>query len=457
MSNDNSDVLIYVPFKKDTLNENDIKWINSFQSILETSLQQITRRAINVTKSFADGILADKEFKVLVELLPNADFEHTDEQLFTGKRIIQVNCQSDINKEISKESFIVNLYDEIKNNPIDITGNIDELKNEIWLKFIDIAYEIREVIVTRKESKKLKGKIFVAETSSEQNINRETIIRELEHLGYNILPDKHFPRDMNSFSELVHTSMKECFLSIHIIGNFYAPLIENIDISSIELQNDIFYEVAAELNAKDQVLKRLVWIPPDIKPKSEKQKLYIESFKRNIELLKNTEIVQSPIEVFKTIIEGKAQSILESKTTKEVDKKDTSSVYLISNNLSSDHYNAIKNVLLNHKLEVMEVIDTKDKVELIQNHYYNLINCDALLIDYSVSNMQWLNSKLSDIIKSPGFGRKKDFIAKSVLLNIEETPKLNIKINNLDIINNLKKDINQRLISFIEKINKNDV
>ncbi len=456
MSNGDSDVLVYIPFKKEVLDENDIKWINSFQSILETSLQQITKHVIRVAKSFSDEISTDQKPKVIVVLLPNVDFEDTDEQLSGGKRIIQVNCHPDINKEISKESFIVNLYDEVKNNPIDITGHIHELKNEIWLKFLDIAYEIREAVTTRKGSKRIKGKIFVAETSSEQNINRETIIRELEHLGYNIFPDKHFPRDMNSFSELVHSSMKECFLSIHIIGNFYAPLIENVEISSIELQNDLFHEVAAEVNIKGQVLKRLVWIPPDVKPKSEKQKLYIESFKRNIELLKNTEIIQTPIEVFKTIIEGKAQSILESKTTKEDDKKNTSSVYLISNNLNSDHYNAIKSMLLNHKLEIMEVIDTKNKIELVQNHYYNLINCDALLIDYSVSNPQWLNSKLSDVIKSPGFGRKKDFIAKSILLNTEETPKLNIKVNNLDIINNHKKDINQRLISFIEKINKND-
>ncbi len=456
MSNDDSDVLIYIPLKKDKLGEYDLNWINSFQSILETSLQQITRQAINVDKSFLGEIIAGQKFKVLVELLPNADFEDIDEQLFGDKRTIQVNCHPDIIKEISKESFIVNLYDEIKNNPVDITGRIDELKNEVWLKFLDIAYEIREAVTTRRESKRVKGKIFVAETSSEQNVNRETIIRELEHLGYNILPDKHFPKDMNSFSELVHNSMKECFLSIHIIGNFYAPLIKNIDVSSIELQNDLFHEVAAELNTKGQILKRLVWIPPDIKPKSEKQKLYIESFKRNIELLKNTEIIQAPIEVFKTIIEGKAQSILESKTTKEVDKKEISSVYLISNNLNSDYYNVMKSELLNHKLDVLEVVDTNNKIELIQNHYYNLINCDALLIDYSVSNSQWLNSKLSDVIKSPGFGRKKDFIVKSVLLNVEETPDINIKISNLDIINNHKKDINQRLISFIEKINKND-
>ncbi|PLX14832.1 MAG: hypothetical protein C0597_09495, partial [Marinilabiliales bacterium] len=299
-----------------------------------------------------------------------------------------------------------------------------------------------------------KGNIYLAETSAEQNTNRETIIRELEHLGYKILPEVNFPKDMVSFSELVHSNMKESFLSIHIIGNFYAPLIENIEISSIELQNDLFHEVASELNANNQIIKRLVWIPPDIKPKSEKQKLYVESFKRNIELLKNTEIIQTPIEVFKTIIKDKAEEILQTKTVESHTEKNSKSVYLISNNTDSNHYKEIKNLLAQNKFEILETIDSTNKIDLIQNHYYNIVNCDALLIDYSVENYQWLYSKLSDILKSPGFGRKNDFLAKSVLVNTLQAPEINIRINNLDLINNKKKDMNQSLAPFIEKIDK---
>jgi len=441
------------------LEEKNIHWINSFQSILELSLKQITKLPIQITKAFSNDIKNEQNCKILIQLTfnPNIEYVSSNEPNFKYQKQIQVNSDPENKIKILNEGLIVNLYDETKNKTIDISSNINELKNETWLKFLDIAYEIKkEIGPERKDSKKFKGNIYVAETSAEKNTNRATIIRELEHLDYRILPETNFPKDMVSFSELVHSNMKESFLSIHIIGNIYAPLIENIDISTIELQNDLFHEVASELNANSKVIKRLVWIPPDIKPKSEKQKLYVESFKRNIELLKNTEIIQTPIEVFKTIIKDKAEELLQSKTVEDNEEKKTNSVYLISNNIDSDHYKEIKKQLLQKKLDVLEAINSANKIDQIQNHYYNIVNCDALLIDYSVENYQWLNSKLSDIIKSPGFGRKSNFLSKSILVNTVKSPEIKIEINNLDLIINQKKDINQSLAPFIEKIEKND-
>ncbi len=466
MSNKDFDILIYVPFKKGNLNENEINWLNAFQSILEIGLNQISKQKISISNFISSEFLTGKKeiaesAKVIIQLLLNNSYDPGNilsaDQL-KNRKIIQVNCHPEIKSETSKEITITNLFDETTNKTIDLSEHIDELKNEIWLKFLDIVFEIKKAVsVAEKETTKSKGKIFVAESSTDQNINRETIIRELEHLGYEVLPKSNFPKDMNPFSELVHDNLKQSFLSVHLIGNYYAPLINNIDISSVELQNDLFHEVAAELKAENKVIKRLVWIPTDIKPKSEKQKLYIESFKRNIELLKNTEIVQTPIEVFKTIIENKAEEILDIKIQAKAKSEGikNKSVYVISNDLNSKIFSDIKQELLKQKLTVLEATQKANKIDLIQEHYFNLINCDALLIDYSVENLQWLNSKLSDILKSPGFGRKKNFLAKSVLINTGKSPAINLQIKDLDLINNDKKDISKRLNSFIEKINKN--
>ena len=466
MSNENSDILIYAPFKKENLNENEVNWLKGFQTILETGLHQITKQKISISDFISTESLFGKKgiaenAKVIIQLLLNNSYDQGNllsADKLKNIKIIQVNCHPEIKAESPNDFTIVNLFNESTNKTIDLSGHIDELKNEIWLKFLDIAFEIRkEVVIAEKEAKKSRGKIFVAESSTDQNINRETIIRELEHLGFEVLPEGNFPKDMNPFSELVHDNLKQSFLSIHLIGIYYAPLLNNIDISSVELQNDLFHEVAAELKAENKVIKRLVWIPTDIKPKSEKQKLYIESFKRNIELLKNTEIVQTPIEIFKTIIENKAEEILDIKiqTKTESEGVKNKSVYVISNDLNSNTFSDIKQELIKQKLTVLEATQKANKIDLIQEHYYNLINCDALLIDYSVENLQWLSSKLSDILKSPGFGRKRNFLAKSILINTGKSPAINLQIKDLDLINNDKKDISKRLNSFIEKINKN--
>lgn len=465
MSNKNSDILIYVPFKKENLNETEINWLNAFQTILKIGLRQITKQGIGITNIISeDSIQGNEEItqntKIIIQLLINTTYTHENlcniEHFKSGK-IINVICHPDIKEESSKQISSFNLFDESLNKTINLSERIDELKNEIWLKFLDITYEIKkEVSTSAKQPKKLKGKIYVAETSSDQNFNRETIVRELEHLGFEVLPNVKFPKDMLTYSEFVHDNLIQCFLSIHLMGNYYAPLLNNIDISGIELQNDLFHEVAAELTAKNEVIRRLVWIPPDVKPKSEKQKLYIESFKRNIELLKNTEIIQTPIEVFKTIIRNKAEEFVNTETLSKpiAEENETKSVYLISNSINEKNLTLIKEYLLKNKINVLETTHKANKIDLIQEHYHHLINCNALLIDYSVDNIQWLNSKLSDILKSPGFGRKSKFLAKAVLLNSNSLPQLNLNISELDLIDNKEKDIAKRLNSFIEKINK---
>lgn len=454
---DNSDVIIYAPYQKDDLHENEINWIHSFQSILEMGLKQITKKQIKCSKIFLDENLKEQKATLLISIILNPNVKN--DELFAEKskfrKHILVYADPDSGLQRQEDTMAVNLFDEAKNKKVNIFDVVD-LKDEVWLKFLDIAYEVRNTISELEDiqGKEKEGNIFVAETSIEQNTNRETIIRELEHLGYKIFPEKHFPKNMVAFSDLVQQSLQHCFLSVHIIGNYYAPLLENIEVSTIELQNDLFHEVASERNKKGHVLKRLVWIPPDIKPKSEKQRLYIESFKRNIELLENTEIVQTPIEVFKTIIQEKAREMLYPNKVEYVNPEQSKTVYLISNHSNKDRLADIRECLIKEKFKLLEVESSTDKIELIQNHYHHLVNCDALLIDYSVENNQWLNSKLSDIVKSPGFGRKNDFLAKSVLINTKETPEITIQVQNLDLINNQKQDINRRLSSFIDKINK---
>lgn len=467
MSNEDSDILIYVPFKKEKLNENEINWLNAFQSILEIGLNQISKQKISISNFISNESLIGKKgiaenAKVIIQLLLNNNYDQSNllsADKLKNRKIIQIYCHPEIKEEPPKDCTIINLLDESTNKAIDLSKHIDELKNEIWLKFLDIVFEIKKaVLVAEKETTKSKGKIFIAESSTDQNFNRETIIRELEHLGFEVLPKASFPKDMIPFSEFVHGNLKQSFLSVHLIGKYYAPLLNNIDISSIELQNDLFHEVAAELKAENKIIKRLVWIPTDIKPKSEKQKLYIESFKRNIELLENTEIIQTPIEVFKTIIRNKAEEILNIKTQTKTKSEGikNKSVYVISNEVNNKTFSDIKQELIKQKLIVLEATQKANKIDLIQEHYYNLINCDALLIDYSVENLQWLNSKLSDILKSPGFGRKKSFLAKSILINTGKSPVINLQIKDLDLISYAEKDISKRLNSFIEKINKND-
>jgi len=47
-------------------------------------------------------------------------------------------------------------------------------------------------------------------------------------------------------------------------------------------------------------------------------------------------------------------------------------------------------------------------------HYHSLITADIILIYYGSKNEQWLQTKLLDVLKSPGLGRKKNITESAI-------------------------------------------
>lgn len=463
MSNQDLDILFYAPFNKDDLTESNIKWLRNFQFILDISLHQLLKQKIKI----ANPILDDSSFSkadcdkanIVLQFYLNKNYNSEECIQNEKSNLFQILCDPELlNSPIEKTKNVrsYNFFDETKGKKIDLTSDINKIDNEIWLEFLDITYEIKALLGVNIKEESIKPKIYVAETSSDQNYNRHTIIRELIHQGFHIVPERSLPANMLQCTEEVQNSMSSSVLSIHIIGNNYAPLLENIEVSMVELQNDIFSEVVAEVEAQNKTINRLVWIPPNIKPKSEKQRHYIENFKRNIELLKNTEIIQTPIEVFKSIIQKKVNVILNKEDSLIENNLEydsiKNSVYVIHNGSNVNRINEIIAELNKQNLNVLHTKLHKNKIELIKEHHRNLTVCDALLIIYSSDNEQWLDSKLSDVIKSPGIGRKKQYLSKAVLIDIDKEPGTEKKLVGLQVINGCKKNPSDCLKTFIEKI-----
>ena len=453
MSPKDFDVLFHVPYNTENITDDDIRWIDNFQSILKVSVGQILKQNIKITNPIGKENSSSKElteFDIVFQFIFNNDYVEDKCVQKSAKEkdqlLIQLISKPNIQLADISKSDHVKSYDLFGNN---IKGyhnlDIKNLKSDIWLKILDITYEIKQHLLTiNKTSDQI---IYIAETSNDQEGNRENLIREFTHLGYKVLPDEDLPNDMLDFSEKVSEQMQNAILSVHIIGNQYAPLIENIEVSKVEIQNDIFSEIAAS----NSLIKRYVWIPPNIKPKSEKQKQYIESFKRNIELLVNTEIIQTPLEVFKSILKKNIN-------VKDIDKKEkleeevkTKSAYIMHTYDDLNKVNTIRKELKALDIDILNTNKENSKIDLIQEHKRNLVECDILIIFYSSENEQWLNSKLSDVIKSPGFGKNKDYNLKLLLLDTDIKPKSMLTLKDMEMLDIKDKDISGLISSLIEK------
>lgn len=459
MLNQNVDVLFYIPFKNKTLEESYIKWITNFNFILEISLSQVLKRKAKCLLKFEGDTLSDAQ--VYIQCFINSDYIKTSslQDLKKDNDINIYNLHLDA-KSVSETNDLTclkayNFFDEQSGKKLDLTININDISNVTWLKISDITYEIGKLLKIHKPKKNpTKDKIYFAETSNDQIFNRNNLIREFKHQGYKIVPDKKLSSSIDEFSNNVQKLMEESVISIHLIGNYYAPLLDNIEISKVELQNDIFSEVVSGQGNEKGSIQRLVLIPPNIKPKSEKQKNYIESFKRNIELHKNTEIIQAPLEDFKSIIQKRVDLVFnnDEKKIEEISNSKNKRVYIINSDSNNNTVDKLKESFKKQNIDCLETQLSKNKIELIKQHQRNLIICDGVVIIYSAQNEQWLNSKLSDIIKSPGIGRKKQFLLKAIVVDNAPEPKITVNINDLSIINkNNKKDSNYMDI-FLDKI-----
>jgi hypothetical protein len=454
MSTESFNVLFYVPYNTEQINDADITWLDNFQSILRISTEQILKQEIIISNPFGkkNNIVKDpNDFDIIIQFILHEDYllEKCIQQNVpkTDQLRIQLICKPNIN--ISGLNQLHNIktfdiFDHSRKGANDLI--IKNLNNDIWLKIIDITHELKVHLVQRK--KKSEKIIFIAETSPDQKNNRQNLIREFTHLGFRVVPDNELPNDMMQFTEQASDLMNDAVLSVHIIGNEYAPLLENIEVSKVEIQNDIFSEIAAS----NRLIKRFVWIPPNLKPKSEKQKQYIESFKRNIELLVNTEIVQAPIELFKSILKENLD-VSEKANNITFDKQEQKgkTVYLIHSDDAENRAKEIKTILKKNNIQLLDNSNSTNKIEQIQQHKKNLVKCDLVFILYSSENEQWLHSKLNDIVKSPGFGKTNAFDLKVLLLDTDKKPMILSSLKDLQVIDIKNKNISEPISSLIEK------
>jgi len=89
---------------------------------------------------------------------------------------------------------------------------------------------------------------------------------------------------------------------------------------------------------------------------------------------------------------------------------------------------------------------------LVQLHRHYLANCSGVLIHYSGDNVPWISSKLKDLLKAPGFGRKHPIKAMAVM--VQNGDKFAPPISGLDIISIPKGTKAVNFDNFLEKINQ---
>lgn len=266
-------------------------------------------------------------------------------------------------------------------------------------------------------------RVFLAESSYETQVFRDSIRRELQDSGFRIYPDKQLPLVAPALVEDVSQYVQESELSIHLIGENYGIVPEGTQKSIIELQN----EVAASEAGNGQ-LRRLIWIPEGKEAKEERQQAFVTRLQNGAEGLTGADLIHGSLEDFKSVMMDKLEEIGRERKKEEVTPVAEVSVsgsgiiYLICDVLDLPHIRPLEDFLFSQGYEVVLPIFEGDESQIREDHIDNLRICHAAIIFHGQANDIWLRSKTRDFLKINGYGRSKPLAVKAIYLGEPATP-----------------------------------
>jgi hypothetical protein len=330
----------------------------------------------------------------------------------------------------------------------------------VMVTVLSKAYDIYDTLVyikentSRAEIKNIykRKTIYLAETGHDLSVQRNIIKRELQRHGYVVLPNQTLPGTIAELEKVVQRDLAESNLSIHLIGSAYGEIPVGSDRSVVDIQNKIAAEKSHKAKENSEDFTRLIWISPVVSNASEKQKGFIENIKRDVEAQEGAEILQTPLEDFKNIMR---EELVESGERKaSIEDSGGRCIYLMHDRVDVNDVKPIREVLELSGFRVLVPEFEGELLDVRKKHIDNLRTFDAAIIYKGKVNEQWVRMKALDLLKAPGFGRKKPIIGKAILtlpgskLNIES-----FKSQNLRVIESDPQRAVESVKSFIKEFN----
>jgi hypothetical protein len=326
-----------------------------------------------------------------------------------------------------------------------------------WEKLDDLAYDIKQLIETlRSSSEPAKSAasasaatIYLAETTSDLTEQRDTIKRDLQLRGYEVLPDKALPLVGAAIEREIGNYLSRSQLAVHLIGEHYGIVPEGENRSMIELQHDL----AAE---RGDDLRRIIWMPVGLQAQKEPQQRFVSRLRLGLGSQKATDLLETKLEDLKTVIQEKLNRQVRTESIASASGNgDTASVYLICDKQDMDAVKPIADYLFDKGVDVILPATEGDETQIIQDHKDNLLMCDAVMIFYGRANELWLRMKQRELLKIAGYGRAEPLAAKAIYISGPPTDsKERIRDHDSLVIKNYDTFSAEQLEPFLERIRK---
>ena len=251
--------------------------------------------------------------------------------------------------------------------------------------------------------------VYLANTTTDLNPARDNIRRDLEMRGYTVLPDQELPID-EGFRKTVEDHLGHSSLAIHLIGDKYGLVPEDEQRSVVELQHEL---------SRAASLQRLIWMPRyDMSNEDHRHQRLITELRDHAVGGTNTELLSGNLEDFKTVIIDtlEKQAAFEDKPPSANENSATTRIYLMFDKSDRETVSVIDDYFYDQEFEVLRPLFEGEELDIRQVHQDNLKLCDGVFIYCNQASESWLNFKMSDVRKAPGYRNGKTLTASAVYL-----------------------------------------
>lgn len=450
-------------------------WVSSFKRFLNMVLSQLLQKHPNIEllnierlkENNEEALQILSETGILVTILSPEYVDKAGENKAVKQFFEATEKQTDIKLNASERCFkVIKFPVEYDKQPELLqtllsynlfyldheTGKEQEFSDffsnnaekNYWTTLIDLAYDIYHVLVKIAykdakdtnavtltgifgESRELTAShtVYLAEASQELVVQRTIIKRELQRYGYQVLPNYTLPNELEELEQSVKEDLGRAIISIHLVGREYGENVKGADVSIIELQNRLASEHSMHMQqnqenkpTKSNPFSRLIWLPPSLVEASERQQRFIENLREDAQGLSSAEILQIPLEDFKTTIRKnliKAPSQVKNREHAPKVNIDKSQIYLIFDKIDTQPALMLMEHLQQQGFYVITPLLMGTILEVRKQHIDGLKYCDLAIIFAEKADEQWVKVKLKDLVKAPGFGREKPLKSKILL------------------------------------------
>ena len=438
MSTEIDILIVYAEADNETSNEGSPGWISQFKKFLEFILAQVLdERPKVLLKGEFDSLTSPRLNNVGVMIPVLSKNFIASPQCLENVQTFYEASQKNSSRifKVVKEPILLRQQPELLRPLLGYemfqldteSGEIREYKNyfsseaerQYWMELVELTYDIATELQALKQNgplgsvKDLNPRIvYLAETGHDLAVERSIIMRELQRYGYTVLPSQTLWGNTTDIEKIVRQDLEECSMAIHLIGNTYGEIPEGGTSSVVDIQNKMAAERNQEARKKNESFTRLIWITPNLAYANERQRRFIETIKRDVEGQEGDEILETPLEDFKNIIR---EELLEAKDRKIVKDTGGRAIYLLHDKDDDREVRPYIDLIERSGFRVLMPAFEGELLDQRQKHIENLRALDAAIIYKGKVNEQWLRIKASDIMKAPGFGRKKPIVAKAIL------------------------------------------